>query len=129
MHTYYESEEFQKRGSLPSGWEESSFKYCEFKLLEIEGGGFGGVLVGCVFENSEFYWSLFNSGIFVDVEFKNCVFRGVSFAGCVFTECRFIGCTFTNDNMGGTCSFPDSRWYACTQTACTGLTNTHAKHV
>ena len=121
MHVYFESTDFDRKASLPRGWDEGSFKYCNFSKLEIEGGGFGGVLVGCVVEDSDWYWSLFNTATFVNVEFKNCVFRGTSFAGCSFTECKFTDCSFTKDNLGGDCQFTDNGWYACTQSGCKGF--------
>lgn len=121
MNIYVESTDFERNKSLPKGWEEGTFKYCNFRNLDIEGAGFGGVLVGCVIEGCEWYWSLFNTTTFVSVKFENCVFRGGSFAGCSFTECQFIGCKFIEDNLGGDCSFRESRWYACTQSACIGF--------
>lgn len=129
MNIYVESTDFERKSSLPKGWEEGSFKFCNFSKLDIEGSGFGGVLVGCVIEACEWYWSLFNTATFVNVEFKNCIFRGASFSGCTFTECQFNGCTFTKDNLGGDCSFIENRWYACTQSECTGFVNdvVHAK--
>lgn len=118
---YCESTDFEGNSSLPKGWEEGAFKYCDFRNLDIQGRGLGGVLVGCSIEDSEWYWSLFNTTAFVNVEFKNCTFRGASFAGCSFTECRFIDCAFIKDNLGGDCSFTENRWYACTQSGCTGF--------
>ncbi|QXZ10392.1 pentapeptide repeat-containing protein [Comamonas sp. Y33R10-2] len=118
---YFESTDFEQNSSLPKGWEESSFKYCNFSRLDIEGRGFEGVLVGCVIERCEWYWSLFNVATFVNVEFKNCVFRGATFSSCSFTECRFIECKFIKDNLGSDCRFDESRWYACTQSDCIGL--------
>ncbi len=121
MPLYFECTDFDEKGSLPEGWEEGSFKYCNFSNLIIDGGGLEGVLVGCIIETSDWYWSLFNTATFVNVEFKNCTFRGVSFASCSFTECKFIDCTFCKDNLGGECSFDENRWYACTQSGCTGF--------
>lgn len=118
---YAENIDFGHKNSLPKGWEEGSFKYCTFRKLDIEGGGLGGVLVGCVFEDSQWYWSLFNTAVLVKVEFKNCVFRGVSFAGCSFTECKVVDCSFVKDNLDRDCRFDECRWYACTQSGCTGL--------
>ena len=123
MPVYFESTDFDRKGSLPKGWDEGSFKYCNFSKLDIEGGGLGGVLIGCVIEDSEWYWSLFNTATFVNVEFKNCIFCGVSFAGCSFTECKFIDCLFIKDKLGGECKFSENRWYACTQSGCTGFTH------
>lgn len=121
MNVYFESMDFERNHSLPEGWEEGSFKYCTFNRLDIEGKEFGGVLVGCVIDGCDWYWTLFNTAIFVNVEFKNCTFRGVSFSGCSFTECQFVGCKFMKNNLGGDCSFNDSRWYACSQSACAGF--------
>lgn len=121
MDVYFESTDFDRKDSLPEGWDEGSFKYCTFRRLDIEGSGFGGVMVGCVIEDSEWYWSLFNTATFVSVEFKNCTFRGTSFSGCTFTECSFTNCSFIKDNLGGDCRFSDSRWYACTQAGCKGF--------
>lgn len=121
MSTYHEYTDFEQKDSLPEEWEDGSFTYCNFSKLDIEGPGFSGVLVGCVIEDSEWYWSLFNVATFVSVKFKNCTFRGSAFASCSFTECSFINCTFTKDNLGGDCSFTENRWYACTQSGCTGF--------
>lgn len=120
MTLYVESTDFDQ-DSLPKGWDEGSFKYCNFSKLDIEGSGFSGVLVGCVIEKSEWYWSLFNTATFVNVKFKKCIFRGTSFAGCSFTECQFIDCLFTKSNLDGDCRFTENRWYACTQSGCTGF--------
>ncbi len=126
---YFESTDFDRNGSLPRGWEEGTFKYCNFSNLEMEGGSVSWVLVGCVIETSEWYWGIFNTATLVSVVFKNCVFRGTSFAGCTFTECQFIGCQFIKDNLDGDCSFDDSRWYACSQSDCIGLGDGIAQYV
>ena len=127
MTALYETIDLEHRDSLPQGWEEAVFKYCNFRKLDIEGCGFEGVLVGCVIEDSDWYWGLFNTATFVNVTFKNCTFRGVGFAGCSFTECNFIKCAFTKDNLGGDCSFTENRWYACTQSGCTGFVDAVAQ--
>jgi uncharacterized protein YjbI with pentapeptide repeats len=121
MSIFHESTEFEGGKSLPRGWQEGTFKYCNFSKLNIEGSGFDGVLVGCVIEDSDWYWSLFNVTTFVSVKFINCTFRGSSFASCSFTECSFVNCSFVQDNLGGDCHFTDNRWYACTQSGCTGF--------
>ena len=122
MDLYFECANFEGKDALPKGWDEAAFKYCNFRELKVEGPGFGGVLVGCVIEDSDWYWSLFNTGTFFNVEFRNCVFRGASFAGCTFTECKFTDCSFVKDNLGGECRFTENRWYACTQSGCIGFT-------
>ena len=121
MTIYHEWTDFECKKSLPNEWEEGTFKYCNFSKLDIEGPGFDGVQVGCVIEDSDWYWSLFNVATFVSVKFINCTFRGASFAGCSFTECSFVNCAFVKDNLGGDCKFTDNRWYACTQSGCTGF--------
>jgi uncharacterized protein YjbI with pentapeptide repeats len=85
-----------------------------------ESTDFAGI-VGCVIEDSDWCWSLFNNATFVSVKFINCTFRGASFAGCSFTECSFVNCAFVKDNLGGDCKFTDNRWYACIQSGCTGF--------
>ncbi len=82
MSIFRETTDFEGKKSLPKEWEEGSFKYCNFSKLDIEGAGFCGVLVGCVIEDSDWYWSLFNVTTFVSVKFINCTFRGCSFASC-----------------------------------------------
>ena len=72
MPLYFESTDFDRKGSLPKGWDEGTFKYCNFSKLEIDGGGLSGVLVGCIIQDSDWYWSLFNTATFVNVEFRRC---------------------------------------------------------
>src|SRR4051812_43502097 len=110
---YYESQNVDGNAELPESWEESTFKYCNFRVLDLEGKAFEGVLVGCEVEDCQFYWGLFNNTTFVNVRFKRCIFRGSSFAGCTFTECDFEDCQFIRDSLDGECRFSDCRWYAC----------------
>ncbi len=121
MAALHESDEFSDESSLGYAEREDVFRYCNFDGLDVDGQGFEGVAVGCTFTNSSWYWSLFNTARFVEVEFRGCVFRGCGFAGCIFTLCRFVGCTFTKGNMGGDCTFDDCAWYDCAQTGCEGL--------
>jgi uncharacterized protein YjbI with pentapeptide repeats len=121
MTQLHESTDFDLNTSLPRHWQDHVFLYCTFRNMSLEGGGFNGALIGCVLQDMDFYWALFNTAHFVNVEFRHCVFRGAGIAGCTFTECRFINCEFTQDNLGGDCRFDDNRWYGCEQSNCVGF--------
>jgi len=73
------------------------FRYCDFTGLMRDGGGIDATFVGGSFKECEFYWTLFNMCLVVDMRFERCVFRGVSFPGCRFLNCRFIDCSFVAD--------------------------------
>ncbi len=115
------SQAFDRKVSAATGWEENYFWYCTFAGLDEEGGSIESVFLSCEFARCQWYWGMFNLAVFVGVRFTDCTFRGTSFSGCKFVECDFIRCHFTKDNLGGNCSFDDSRWYSCTQTDTRGI--------
>ena len=121
MASLRESIEFTTPLALTRDTQDDVFRYCSFDGLDVEGQFFNGIAVGCKFNNSAWYLSLFCTAMFVDVEFRGCIFRGCSFAQCVFARCRFVDCQFVKDNMGGDCRFADCAWYDCRQTECEGL--------
>ncbi len=121
MASLHESIGFTTLSALSDDTRDDVFRYCTFDGLDVEGQFFEGIVVGCKFNNSVWYLSLFSTTKFVDVEFRECVFRGCSFAQCVFARCRFVDCQFVKDNMGGDCRFDDCAWYDCLQTECDGL--------
>jgi uncharacterized protein YjbI with pentapeptide repeats len=116
-----DSEKFERKHPPSVGWREHCFQYCTFIDLVEEGGSIESVFLACDFRNCEWYWGLFNIAVFVGVTFTDCTFRGASFSGCKFVECEFVRCKFTLDNLGGSCSFNDSRWYNCSQKDTEGL--------
>jgi uncharacterized protein YjbI with pentapeptide repeats len=121
MASLHESTDFVGNSQLPRHWEDDVFRYCTFEKLDLEGKAFEGVLSGCVVTNSSWYWGLFNTTKFVEVEFRDCLFRGSAFAGCIFAKCQFTNCAFAEDNLGAACTFTDCSWYGCEQTGCKGL--------
>ena len=121
MASLQESIEFTGQSARPYELQDDVFRYCTFDGLDVEGQGFEGVAISCTFKNSAWYWSLFNTARFVEVEFRGCVFRGCSFSGCIFTLCRFVDCKFLQGNMGSDCTFDDCVWYDCQQAECEGL--------
>jgi len=121
MPVLHESADFAHASELPKGWEDDVFRYCTFSNIEVEGKAFEGILSACTITDSSWYWGLFNTTKFVEVNFRNCVFRGSSFAGCLFAKCRFEACKFVKDNLNGDCSFSDCSWYECEQAGCVGL--------
>jgi len=126
MASLHESADFIGPSALKHDLQDDVFRYCTFDGLDVEGPGFEGIAVGCTFRSSSWYWSLFNTAKFVEVEFTDCIFRGCSFAGCVFAICRFVNCTFTKDNLGGDCRFDDCSWFNCEQSGCEGLPKSFA---
>ena len=116
-----DSETFVGKLAATANWEESVYRYCTFDRIEHEGLHVTSAFLDCRFESCDLYWALFNTATFVGVEFKDCVFRGCAFSGCCFVECRFDSCSFENDNLGGSCTFDDTRWYGCAQTNSQGL--------
>ena len=121
MASLHEGTEFTVRSELPRGWEDDVFRYCTFAGLDVEGQAFEGVLSGCTLKDCSWYWGLFNTATFVQVEFHGCVFRGSGFAGCLFAKCRFVDCRFVKDNLGADCRFTECAWYDCEQAGCEGL--------
>ena len=110
---------------LPSspGWSGHFFQYCDFKAVVEEGGSVDSTFEGCTFTGCDWYWTLFNVATFVRSKFVGCKFRGCSLAGCILVECEFVDCEFTIDNLGGACSFDDTRAYGCITTNTTGAEN------
>jgi uncharacterized protein YjbI with pentapeptide repeats len=102
-------------------WEGAVLRYCEFDGLNQEGGEIDATFLSCAFRNCDWYWGIFNLGVFVSTKFENCTFRGTAFAGCKFIECEFSNCKFLADNLNGSCSFDDTLWYGCKQGDCIGL--------
>jgi len=96
------------------------FRYCDFTGLMRSGGAIDATFVGGSFKECDFYWTLFNICLFVDMRFERCVFRGVSFPGCRFLNCRFIDCSFVADSFGGHCSFDETKWYDTEFQGCVG---------
>jgi uncharacterized protein YjbI with pentapeptide repeats len=121
MASLHQSTEFVGKSALPTGWEDDVFRYCTFANLDVEGQAFEGVLSSCTLKDSSWYWGLFNTATFVEVEFHECVFRGSGFAGCIFAKCRFVNCKFVKDNLGSGCTFDECSWYDCEQAGCDGL--------
>src|SRR3954447_11103200 len=98
------------------------FKYCTFERLNDSIAVIIDVtFLGCTFKDTTFYWSHFNTVLLSECKFKNCTFQGVAFTGCHFVECSFESCAFTENNLGGSCSFEDNKWFECSQANCVGL--------
>jgi hypothetical protein len=116
-----DSQTFDRQLPATTSWEENCFRYCTFVALDEEGGTCDSAFISCEFTRCKWYWALFTQAIFVGVKFTDCTFRGTSFAGCKFVECEFVQCHFTTDNLEGSCSFEDSRWYSCTQSNTRGI--------
>jgi uncharacterized protein YjbI with pentapeptide repeats len=129
MTSFHESADFIGPLALKHDLQDDVFRYCTFEGLNVEGQGFEGIALDCTFKNSSWYWSLFNTARFVEVEFTGCVFRGCGFAGCIFTRCRFVNCQFTKSNLGADCTFDDCSGYDCEQTVCQGLPTNLAKEL
>ena len=121
MAALHESVEFVGPSALSDTARDDVFRYCKFHGLDIDGAGLEGIVVGCTFVDSTWYWGLFTTARFVEVEFRGCIFLGCSFANCVFTLCRFVDCQFTKDNLGGDCRYSECAWYDCWHSGCEGL--------
>lgn len=115
------SKVFERGLSEGIAWEEQVFIFCEFKGIRGEGLHVTSTFLDSTFRQCDIYWALFNTATFVGVKFYGCDFRGCSFSGCRFVECEFEDCRFLPDNLNGSCSFDDSRWYSCTQRQTEGL--------
>lgn len=124
-----ENETFERRVSKPLSWEDHVFRFCEFRDIDGQGLHITSDFIDCKFENGDFYLALFNVVTLVGVTFKNCRFWGCNFSDCRFVECNFEHCEFTKDNVGGDCTFKESRWYACKQSATRGLSRKMALDV
>jgi uncharacterized protein YjbI with pentapeptide repeats len=116
-----QSELFTPNDPPSDSWPTDSFHYCNFELLRDVSTPLEGCYLGCEFLACSWYWALFNNAVFVRTKFTNCIFDGCSFAGCTFVECEFSGCTFGLDSFGKPCSFEESKWYGCSQSACKGI--------
>jgi uncharacterized protein YjbI with pentapeptide repeats len=129
MAVLHDSTDFSARSDLPRGWQDDVFRYCTFTGLDVEGQAFEGILSNCTLSDSSWYWGLFNTTRFIEVEFRNCVFRGSAFAGCIFAKCRFENCRFAKDNLDADCSFGECAWFDCEQAGCEGLPREFASEV
>ncbi|WP_425493841.1 pentapeptide repeat-containing protein [Dyella silvatica] len=116
-----QSEIFEKDLPRHISWEELTFRFCEFRGFDMEGGCITSNFIDCTFEDCELYWGFFNGVALVGVSFRNCIFRGSFFSGCRLVECTFDNCLFTKDNLDGDCRFDNSRWYGCKQSGTEGL--------
>jgi uncharacterized protein YjbI with pentapeptide repeats len=101
--------------------EEAVFRYSAFEDFSFEGGHTDAAFLFCTFTRLKAYWGHFNLGVFLECRFEDCTFRGTAFSGCRFVECSFLRCHFVKDNLGGECSFEDTKWYGCTQSNSEGL--------
>jgi len=97
------------------------YRYSTIEGFSVNGGHVDAAFLFCNLCELDVYGCIFNLCVFVDCTFENCTFRGTAFPGCKFVDCTFTGCQFIQDNLGGECSFDDTRWYGCTQSACEGL--------
>lgn len=129
MASLHQGTDFVGAACLPRGWGGDVFQDCTFSKLGIEGEAFEGVLSGCRIVDSHWYWGLFNTTKFIEVEFSNCVFRGSAFAGCLFVKCHFENCKFARDNLDASCRFDECSWHDCEQTNCQGLSRQFAAEV
>lgn len=112
--------EYTPPDKLPDLASDHVFRYCKFHKLE-DSREIEATFLSCDFTNCDFYWALFNVASFFRCKFENCIFAGASFADCRLMECAFVKCSFTKDNMGGDCSFENTKWYGCSQTDRSGL--------
>ena len=132
---------------LPASWGEHVFRFCTFDGLPLEGLSFDGIMQSCTFTGCQFYWGFFNCALLADVRFVDCTFPGASFRSAKLIACTFERCRFELDNLGGDCTIADclivatafdrchwiakpdrgkrditnTRWLACTQSACRGF--------
>lgn len=116
-----EGETFDDDNAPPSPieWGDTVFRHCTFEEIDLEGVIFGGIMEGCTFSNSEFYWGLFNVALVAGVRFEECRFRSSSFRGSTFVDCTFKECTFELDNLGSDCTIDDCLMAACAFESCT----------
>ena len=117
----FENENFEIKLDRSSKGPDNVYRYCNFKNISTEGDSYGDIFVGCVFENIDMYWGMFNTTILVNVKFVKCQFRGVAFSGSKFYEFEFNACEFLKDNLNGECTFDEVTWYKCRQFDCVGL--------
>lgn len=101
-------------------FEDSIFRYCDFKGLELEGDCIDSVFLSCKFNELDLYWVLFNSVLCVDTVIENSVFAGVSFRDCRFLNCKFINCRFEKDNLGSPCIFDETQFIDTKFIGCSG---------
>lgn len=144
-----EDECFSEDCPLPSSQDlrDCVIRRSTFDALDLEGFTFDGVMVGCVFTSTKFYWGLFVCAFVARTRFEACHFPSTSFRGCTFVDCEFVDCRFGLDNLGCDCTIDDcvmaacrfdgcswttkspdctrditkTRWLGCTQTACEGF--------
>ncbi len=117
----YDKKTFVEEGEVLELFEDSVFRNSTFLMPTINGGHVTSIFLESTFSNIDWYWGTFNDSRFVTCTFKNCTFRGTAFLSCCFVECNFDSCRFAHDNVGGQCSFDDSRWYGCEARNCEGL--------
>jgi uncharacterized protein YjbI with pentapeptide repeats len=116
-----ENTNYNNQQTLSKVIEDNVFKYCNFSQFAYDGGHIDAVFLGCVFNDIDWYWGLFNGCIFVQTKFEKCVFRGASFPDCKFVECEFIECQFIKDNLGGNCRGEGAKVYGSSAKACIGI--------
>ena len=108
------SETFGKGDIAKLEWDESYFKYCEFRDCAIEGQVINADFVSCSFTGIDWYWILFNVCNLIGCEFRDCVFQGCAFPDSRFVDCKFANCQFVEDNLGVPCDFTKTASYGCT---------------
>ena len=117
--------EYPPSQTLPDFSEDHVFRYCKFEgLKDSDARQIDATFLYCSFRGCHFYWALFNTALFFQCKFENILFQGASFADCRFIDCSFVACKFLESNMGGPCTFEDTKWYGCTQSDCTGSEET-----
>lgn len=115
------SETVEKRNLAGVEWDESHFKFCEFRDFSIDGQIICSDFVTCSFTNVDWYWGLFSASNFIDCRFSGCIFRGCGFPDSRFVDCKFTNCRFIEDNLGGPCDFTKAISYGCTMTDTEGF--------
>jgi uncharacterized protein YjbI with pentapeptide repeats len=101
--------------------ENSIFRYCSFNKIQLDGGSVDAIFIACQLNELDWYWTFFNSCLFVDIHFTQCIFSGANFSECHFFNCNFINCIFQENNIGTPCYFKNSIWFNNTNTNSIGL--------
>ena len=94
-------------------WEAENYKNIEFVDFTAEGANVETDFSNCTFENTEWYWGMFNIVNFTNCTFNNCVFKGSSFPDCKFVKSELNNCQFIKDNLDSNCSFENTKAYDC----------------
>ncbi len=102
----------------PGEWRDCVIRRSTFDALDLEGLSFDGVMEGCAFTSTGFYWGLFNSALVARTRFEACRFPATSFRGCTFVDCAFVDCRFELDNLGGDCTIDDCIMATCRFVGC-----------